>query len=51
MLWLFAAVVLACAILSPRFRRVLLITAAVLAAIVAGAPLWDKSEESEEHPE
>jgi hypothetical protein len=47
MLWLFA-VLLICAILSPRFRRFLLITAAVFAALVVGAIVREEFKEPKE---
>lgn len=46
MLWLFAVVVLICAMLFPGFRKVLLVVAALLAGIVAVIYLRNESEEA-----
>jgi hypothetical protein len=51
MLWLFAAVILVCAILFPRFRKVLLGIAALLVCIAVVGYFWLKSEESRDASE
>src|SRR6476469_2316141 len=43
--WFFAAVVLVCAIAFPKFRKLLLVTAALLVAVIAALVLNSQSQE------
>ncbi len=43
--WFFAAVVLVCAIAFPKFRKLLMVTAAALVAVIALLYLNNESEQ------